>query len=104
MNIKQLKDFREKLKHAKKLCARRDFDANILINFIRAELRYKCADTETFHVMPDDVYVWYINQSRTPAERKAMWDNSIQAVDARIANAKRYGITAYDQWMHELQR
>lgn len=88
MNVKELKDFRAKLKRAKKRCARRDFDANILSIFIRAGLRYKCADTATRHIMPNDVYVWYMHPTRAPAEREAMWDNSIAAVDEQIAKTK----------------
>ena len=88
MNVKQLKDFRKRLKHAKKLCAFYKFSHIVLLPFISAGLRNQCADMAYVYTMPNDVYTWYVDSIRTPAERKAMWDNSIAAVDARIAKTK----------------
>ena len=88
MNVKQLKDFRARLKHAKKLCAVSGFDWKILVSFVDAGLRDQCANVQFYYEMPNDVYVWYIKPFRTPAEREAMWDNSIKSIDARIAKTK----------------
>ena len=87
MNIKQLKDFRAKLEHAKKLCELNGFGLRILDEFISAGLSYQCADAFRCY-LPKDVWIWYINPFRAPSERKAMWDNSIAAVNMRIAKGK----------------
>ena len=87
MNVKQLKDFCAKLKCAKELCAEVKFNAEILCSYWQAELSYQCADAVKCH-MPNDVYEWYTHPTRTPAEREAMWNNSIAAVDAQIAKGK----------------
>ena len=88
MNIKQLKNFRAKLKYAKKLCASYQYNKYIVFVFSYAGLISQCADTESHRIMPNNVFEWYIDPARTPADRKAMWDNSIAAVDERIAKAK----------------
>ena len=88
MNIKQLKDFRAKLKYAKKLCAFVEFNSIITRPFQRAELRNQCAGVLFDRIMPNDVFVWYTHPNRTAIEREAMWDNSIAAVDARIKKGK----------------
>ena len=88
MNVEKLKEFRAKLIHAKDLCSLRGFDDRIVIKFLEAGLTNLCDNTGSGKMMPDDVYVWYVNPCRAPAERAAMWDNSIAAVDARIAKAK----------------
>ena len=88
MNVQELKEFREKLKHAKALCSWQGYNRNILMAFVDAELQHKCMITHQDGVMPNDVYIWYVNPTRAPTERKAMWDNSIAAVDAQIAKAK----------------
>ena len=87
MNVKQLKDFRARLVYAKKLCAFYKFNAIILGPFINAKLHHKGANKE-FRTMPDDFWNWYIHPTRTPAEREAMWDNSITAIDKRISKTK----------------
>ena len=87
MNIQELKEFRAKLKHAKKLCAVSGFDWKILVSFVDAGLRDQCAGV-SFNCMPIDVWYWYVHPSCTPAEREAMWNNSISAIDARIAKEK----------------
>ena len=87
MNVKKLKNFRKRLKYAKKLCALNKFNAIIIGPFINAKLHHKYANKE-FCTMPDEFWNWYINPTRTVTERKAMWDNSIAAVDARIAKGK----------------
>ena len=88
MNVKQLKEFRTKLKYAKKWCAKLGYNKIITLPFIDAELRGQCANTKWHHTMPNNVYIWYVDENRTPTERKAMWDNSIAAVDVRIAKGK----------------
>ena len=87
MNIKQLKDFRAKLAHAKALCSWQGYNRNITLPFKDAGLPYQCADAFKCYI-PDDVYLWYVHPNRTPAERKTMWNNSIIAIDARIAKSK----------------
>ena len=88
MNIQELKDFRAKLEHAKALCSWQGYNRNILMAFVDAGLQHKCMIMHQDGIMPNDVYVWYVNLSRTPIEREAMWDNSIAAVGVRIAKGK----------------
>ena len=88
MNIQELKDFRARLKYAKKLCALNGFNNRILKAFINAGLEHKCMIMRGDVIMPEDVYKWYIDPARTPIERAAMWNNSIAAIDARIAKSK----------------
>ena len=87
MNVKELKDFRAKLKYAKFLCALDCYNAHIIFAFIETGLMYECANAFNCGV-PPDVYNWYTHPTRTPAEREAMWNNSIAAIDARIAKSK----------------
>ena len=88
MNVKKLKDFRAKLKRAKKMCARQKYNKNIIFAFGDAGLVGQCAGVLFNPVMPDYACSWYVHSTRTPTEREAMWDNSIRAIDERIAKAK----------------
>ena len=88
MNVKELKDFRAKLERAKELCKLNKFNCFVLRPSVDAGLVAQCAGVSHNNVMPDDVWLWYIRPNRTSAEREAMWDNSIAAVDSRIAKAK----------------
>lgn len=89
MNVKKLSKFRAKLVKAKEFCAFRGFSEKITLPFMDAGLRYKCANVLFDCIMPNDVFEWYANPCRTVAERKAMWDNSIAAIDVRIAKGKK---------------
>ena len=89
MNVEKLKEFRAKLECAKFLCGARKFDDWIAAKFIDAGLMGFCANAGNKKIMPNDVFKWYVNSCRTPDERRAMWDNSIAAVDAQIAKGKK---------------
>ena len=88
MNVEKLKEFRTNLAFAKGLCSLNKFDENIINPFLSARLGGKCVREAAFFFIPNDVFEWYTNPCRTVAERAAMWDNSIAAIDARIAKAK----------------
>ena len=91
MNVKKLSKFRSKLVNAKKLYEVDGFVGDApckAFNFVAAGLVRNCADIWSAEIMPSDVYAWYVNPCRSAAERIAMWDNSIAAIDARIAKAK----------------
>ena len=87
MNLQELKDFRSKLKYAKFLCALHGYNTYITFAFSDAGLIGQCADAFVCFI-PPDVYNWYLDPTRTLTERKAMFDNSIAAIDVRIAKTK----------------
>ena len=89
MNVNELKEFRAKLVSAKSWCENHDFSFSITIPFMIFGLENNCANVGKHCTVPIDVFDWYMLIERTPDERAAMWNNSIAAIDARIAKGKK---------------
>lgn len=83
MDVEALKEFREKLVHARKVARGKNFDQWITTPCGSSYLRGDNADVDWNGLEPADLLDWYWYAS--PSERAAMWDNSIAAIDAQIS-------------------
>lgn len=83
MDVKELREFRRKLVKARTISARSDY------LWLRHSLREGgFSNVETDKIAKQIAY-WYFepvkNEERPASQRKAMWDNSIAAIDAQLS-------------------